>query len=143
MVCWFQGESEMPPLVKGCFVSIKSHVSKHPVILITKENYAKYISIQDYIIKKLRDGKISYTHFSDIIRNYLLADHGGVLLDATILLTDELRSEHLPFFTLKMNAPKEFRLFYNCMNDNKSITIKKVLYVKDVFFCRSKTPIRS
>lgn len=105
-ICWFQGKSGMPSLVKGCFDSVKRHAAKHPVVLITMENYQKYVSIPTNIIRKLHCGEISLTHFSDIIRNNLLADHGGIWLDATILLTGELKDLNLPFLTIKLDVPE-------------------------------------
>lgn len=40
-VCWWQGEEQMPDIVKACYHSIQKHACTHPVILITSENYQK------------------------------------------------------------------------------------------------------
>lgn len=107
-ICWFQGEEQMPPIVKGCYASVKRHAGKHPIKLITIDNYNQYISIPDYIINKLNNRQISFTHFSDIIRNKLLANHGGIWLDATIYLTDELRNWNLPFNSIKQQIFNDY-----------------------------------
>lgn len=106
-ICWFQGEKNMPPVVRGCYNSVKRHAGLHPVKLITADNYMEYVNIPQYITEKLDNKEISYTHFSDIIRNNLLADHGGIWLDATIYLTDELKGWDKPFYTIKQNIPSD------------------------------------
>lgn len=107
-VCWLQGEENMPFLCKKCLESIRKHSVKHPVKLITFDNYTQYVNIPEYILEKV--GKsISFTHFSDILRANLLADHGGLWLDATIYLTQDLSSYDLPFFSLKQDYPDNKR----------------------------------
>lgn len=34
--CWWQGEANMPDIVKVCYASAKHHAGQHPVILITE-----------------------------------------------------------------------------------------------------------
>ena len=106
-ICWFQGGNNMPPIVRECYYSVKRHAGLHPVNLITIDNYKEYVTIPKYVISKLDNKEISYTHFSDIIRNNLLADHGGIWLDATIYLTDELKGWDKPFYTIKQNIPSD------------------------------------
>lgn len=82
---WWQGENTMPPIVKKCFELAKLHAPMgHPVILLSEDNYMQYATIPTYIIKKVKDKTISLTHFSDILRVTLLAEHGGLWLDATL-----------------------------------------------------------
>ena len=51
---------------------------------------ADYLDIPDFIWSKRKADIISRTFFSDIIRLALLYVYGGVWLDATILLSDQL-----------------------------------------------------
>lgn len=102
-VCWFQGEEAMPPIVKACYKSILQHANGRKVILITMDNYKNYADIPHFIEDKVTCGKISLTHFSDILRNALLYQNGGIWIDATIYLTDDLHIEQLPFFSIKRN----------------------------------------
>ncbi len=102
-ICWFQGEEQMPRLVKKCLKSIREYSGRHEVHIITMDNFEDYITIPDYILDKVKRKEISLTHFSDIVRSNLLADHGGIWLDSTIYLTGELESWNLPFFTIKQN----------------------------------------
>jgi hypothetical protein len=46
-------------------------------------------------------GLISKTHFSDILRMALLSEHGGIWLDATMLVTGTIHQKNMPFFTIK------------------------------------------
>ena len=85
-VCWWQGEDAMPDIVKACFNSIKAHACKHPVVLVTENNYKKYIDIPLHIIEKVNANRISLTHLSDILRMALLARHGGIWIDSTVLI---------------------------------------------------------
>lgn len=103
-VCWFQGEAAMPPIVRKCYESIKSHSGNHPVVLITVDNFNEYVKIPETILKKYEAGELSLNHLSDIIRANLLAQQGGLWLDATILLTEDLKDGifDAPVYTAKI-----------------------------------------
>jgi len=101
-VCWWQGENAMPPLVKACYNSVLKYSNGYDVTLITKENYGDLLSIPEHIITKYNNGTITVTHLSDIIRMLLLANYGGMWLDATVLVTDEITFEEgRSFFTIR------------------------------------------
>ncbi|MBQ2946735.1 MAG: capsular polysaccharide synthesis protein [Bacilli bacterium] len=85
--CWFQGIDNAPSLVKLCFNKIKKIFKDYEIVLITAKNYSDYINIPNYIISKWEKGIISNTHFSDIIRIELLAEHGGIWIDSTVYCT--------------------------------------------------------
>jgi len=101
-VCWWQGENAMPPIVQSCFQSLCSHAGNHPVHLITQENISKYVTIPDYILRKVQKGKISFTHFSDILRMCLLYEHGGLWIDATVYVSQPIPEKVFqePLFTV-------------------------------------------
>lgn len=105
-VCWWTGEDTAPSLVQRCIRSIRENAGPHPVHFITAENYSTYLEIPDFLLKKLSDNQIGPAHFADYIRVKLLAEHGGLWLDATIFCSaqvPELCFAH-PFFTCK--SPK-------------------------------------
>lgn len=84
-VCWLQGENSMPPIVKLCYERLKKMSPPgRKVVLLHQQNLSDYVQIPEYIIQKLNRGLISKTHFSDILRFALLAEHGGVWIDSTI-----------------------------------------------------------
>ena len=83
-LCWWQGEASMGPLVRECYARIKRFNPDKQVILITDDSMAQYVSFPVYILEKYQKGIISKTHMSDLLRAELLAQHGGVWMDATI-----------------------------------------------------------
>ncbi|MGG3625215.1 capsular polysaccharide synthesis protein [Bacillus gobiensis] len=92
-VCWWQGYDNMPQLVSQCYESIIDNCNNHEVKLITKDNYADYVDIPDYIVEKLNNGYITITHFSDILRVALLYKYGGCWIDATIYISSKIPEE--------------------------------------------------
>ncbi len=81
--CWWQGIESAPLVVKKCINSIIKSSGHHKVIIITEDNYKNYTHIPEWIEIKKKEGIISRTHFSDILRLSLLAEHGGMWLDST------------------------------------------------------------
>lgn len=83
-VCWWQGESEAPELVRACIGSIRSNLPDcAELILITDENCLEYVTFTDAVINKYRNGMISLTHLADVLRTELLYRYGGMWIDAT------------------------------------------------------------
>lgn len=89
-ICWFQGEENAPEIVRKCINSIREHSSGHEVIILTEENITDFVTIPNIVLEKYRRGLISKTHFSDIVRLNLLAQQGGLWIDATIFMTKDL-----------------------------------------------------
>ncbi len=89
-VCWWQGEGQMPPIVKVCYDSIRRHAQQHRVVLVTEQNFAQYVELPDYILRKFKEGKISIAHLSDILRVCLLSQYGGIWTDCTNYLTRDI-----------------------------------------------------
>lgn len=106
-VCWFQGIENAPDIVKRCYESI-CNVKNKEVILITNENYLQYTDFPKHIIDKWESGVITPTHFSDLLRVELLSKHGGVWLDSTVFLSDNLLPSYLDntsFFCFQVLKP--------------------------------------
>lgn len=108
-VCWWQGEDNMPPIVKVCWEKLCSINFGREVILITKDNYNQYVNIEPHIKKILENGKISITHYSDVLRFNLLYNYGGIWLDSTIYV-NESASKLLdsPFITLSVDYSEKY-----------------------------------
>ena len=87
---WWQGEENMPSIVKTCYQTLKYYSNGHYINLITKDNYRNFVTIPDYIIKKVKKKIFSLALFSDILRICLLYEYGGLWLDSTVLLTKPL-----------------------------------------------------
>lgn len=101
-VMWYQGIQDAPQIVQACIKSIIINAGKHPVFIINKYNYFKYVSLPLFILRKFNKGLFSITHFSDIIRMALLSKYGGYWIDSTYLVTSPLIKINSSFFTLKV-----------------------------------------
>ena len=102
-ICWWTGEENAPPLVKQCIHSIYRAAGKHPGHLITEQNYAEYLSIPGFMLRRVREGTMGLAHLADYIRVSLLAQYGGLWLDATIFCASPIPTFYfeMPFFTCK------------------------------------------
>ena len=102
-VCWLQGEENMPLIPQLCLQSIRKYANGHKVIVLTLDNYNEYVKIPQILIEMYHSGKIKPAHFTDILRINLLAQQGGLWLDATMLVTRNLPQEifNYPFFSIK------------------------------------------
>ena len=92
-ILWWQGIENAPLIVKKCIESVMSNANKHSVVIIDKNNYAKYIKLPEYIIKKVENQIITITQFSDILRMSLLYEHGGIWMDATIFAVSDFSKD--------------------------------------------------
>ena len=105
-ICWWQGEESMPPICRSFFEKIKKNVSEGwEVQLITKDNYSEYVKIPPHIIDKHRSGIIKIQQFSDILRQALLYQNGGLWMDITLFtLPGFLRTvkTDLPFWSANL-----------------------------------------
>ena len=105
-VCWFQGLKQAPEIVQRCVASIKLHMPEYEICILTAENIFDFVTLPEPIIRKYQSGTITHTHFSDILRTALLVQHGGIWLDATVLLTDAipLQMAEQPLFMLQKST---------------------------------------
>lgn len=99
-ILWYQGEEQAPEIVRECIKSVRKYYDN--VVVLDEKNLEDYIKIDSNILNKFQKGLITKTHFSDIVRMKLLAEHGGYWFDATIYLTDKINLE-TSFFTPKLN----------------------------------------
>ncbi|MBQ7219947.1 MAG: capsular polysaccharide synthesis protein [Synergistaceae bacterium] len=90
---WLQGEGNAPEIVRLCLASTRSRCGTHPFHVITSENLGSYLSLPGYVHGRLRDGSMKTAHFSDIVRMALLAEWGGLWLDATIFTASDIPDE--------------------------------------------------
>jgi hypothetical protein len=89
-MCWLQGEDNMPEITRLCVQSIRKYAGKHPVIILSLDNYTNYVEMAPHIVEKYQQGIIKHCHFADILRINILAKLGGVWMDATMLCTKPL-----------------------------------------------------
>ena len=87
---WEQGYKNAPDLVLACCDSVEKFKNGNKHILLDYNSIKDYVEIPDLIYELKEKGTIKSAHFSDILRTYLLAQHGGVWVDSTVLFTDNL-----------------------------------------------------
>lgn len=86
-VCWLQGIENAPDIVKKCYQSLLN-IENRKVVLITEENLVQYVNFPQYIEEKWKNGIITNTHLTDLLRLELLTQYGGLWVDATVLCTN-------------------------------------------------------
>lgn len=139
-ICWFQGIENAPELVKACYNSVLKNYKDKEIIVLTEENYKKYVDIPKYILKKWKKGYITFAHFSDILRIELLSKYGGLWLDSTIFTTKKSElvfNEDIDLFVYKqvdldrknsLAVVASNWLIYANKNNNIINLTKKLLY---------------
>lgn len=107
--CWWQGEEQMPELVKLCQARLKQVFPKEnaELHLITLDNYRDYVEIPAHIIRKFEDDIITMTTMSDVLRFALLSRYGGYWLDATVFFSGGIPQEYFSggFYCQRMADP--------------------------------------
>ncbi|MDD6655874.1 MAG: capsular polysaccharide synthesis protein [Lachnospiraceae bacterium] len=86
-ICWFQGMNNAPIIVKKCYKSVVDNNPDKEVVVLTSDNINEYVTFPDYIMRKWKQGIITHTHMTDLLRLELLIKYGGLWLDATVLCT--------------------------------------------------------
>lgn len=89
---WESPDGSIPPLVQACLNSVEKYKGKCQRIFLTPENIKDYVDIPQIFWDLKEKGKIKTAFFSDILRTCLLIQHGGIWIDSTVFLTEELPS---------------------------------------------------
>ena len=109
-ICWLQGFDQAPEMVKKCVASIEQYCPDFEIIRLDAKNMYDYASLPEHIKKRFDAGRIPFAHFTDVLRTAILVEHGGIWIDATVLLTASIPEAILkePFFMFQ--NPRPFRL---------------------------------
>ena len=141
---WGQGWDfeKLPEVVKISYKSVQKYNEDYKIIHLDMNNINDYLEIPKYILEKVESKKISFAHFTDIIRLALLNNYGGVWIDATILLTDYLPQEYfeMDYFmfqrddSLSLENKKdweEYDDFYFSWNDEMKVRVlNSIIFAK-------------
>lgn len=108
---WWQGEVHMPPVVKDCVNSMKQHSNGAEVIVLDEDNLGNYIEIPTVVKEKFERNKITITHLSDIIRFELLHKYGGLWLDSTVMVSEDIPDWifEADFYTIKNGTGGDYK----------------------------------
>jgi hypothetical protein len=82
---WHAGPDRAPDLVRRCTDSVARAFGDRPVVLLDDRSLAGLVALPPWVTE--RREAIGPTHYSDILRCALLAEHGGTWIDATVLMT--------------------------------------------------------
>lgn len=85
---------KIPNVVELCMKSWKKFHPEYEIILLTKKNYKGYVTIPEELTAHLNFNDSSQ-RFSDLIRLWVLSEHGGIWMDSTILVKESV--EHWLF----------------------------------------------
>ena len=111
-VLWWQGLDNAPDIIKVAVASQQQYLNKDlfDYHFLTKDNYCDYVQLDEIILEKMEMGRITFTHFSDILRMELLKKYGGLWLDSTIYMTDDFEEAFYKsdFYTNKKNTYPNF-----------------------------------
>ncbi|UXV63486.1 capsular polysaccharide synthesis protein [Lactococcus cremoris] len=141
---WWQGEEVMPPLVKACYQQAKKIYGDN-VIIISKNNYMKYVDISPKIIEKFSKNQISITNFSDVLRINLLYKNGGLWVDGTVFMTNKIGENligTLNFFSVKKNPTRIYNKYisenkwtsYFIASSAKNLVFKVLVEMYNIYF---------
>ncbi|MBO1517761.1 MULTISPECIES: capsular polysaccharide synthesis protein [Psychrobacter] len=91
---WAQGVENAKDTAKLCFASVDKYKGDYEVIRITDANIDEYLDLPEFIKDKRKNPEFRPVFFSDLLRVLLINVYGGIWLDASILLTDDLPTKY-------------------------------------------------
>lgn len=102
-VFWWQGIENAPDIIRRCVQSIRSNSGQFTVQIVDEKNYREFVNVPPHLLEKLSNKTITLTHFADFYRMALLAEHGGLWLDASLFVSKPIEQEIIaqPLFTIR------------------------------------------
>lgn len=123
-VCWWQGYDKMPEIVRMCYDHLVHTLDKDlfEIKLITADNFKEYVNIPGVVMGKYKEGKITLTLFSDILREGLLFQNGGVWIDLTIWVEKDVNkylSLDKDFWSVKLEEIEDQKMWGQLISECK------------------------
>jgi hypothetical protein len=84
---YWDNPDKLPKAVKLCMDSWKKFNPDYEIVLLTKKNYQGYVTIPEDI-RAHPHFNDSPQRFSDLVRLYVVEEHGGIWIDASVLIKD-------------------------------------------------------
>lgn len=108
---WWQGEESADKLFRMCIDSARRHTG-HEVVTLSKENYSKYFTIPEHMLKKQQEGKIALQHICDYMVMAIMAAEGGLFTGATVWWSQDVGDDVLraPFFVPKAESKSQYHM---------------------------------
>ena len=86
---YWDNPDTVPVGVKLCIQSWEKHNPNYTIRFLNKSNYSEYVQIPNEIAQHPRFNDIPQ-RFADLLRLYLIVEHGGVWCDSSILMNESL-----------------------------------------------------
>ncbi len=126
---YWDDPDKIPKTVKMCMAGWKKYNPNYEIILLTKKNYKGYTTIPVNIANNKNFNDFP-ARFADLVRCYVLAEHGGVWIDSSILLKGSLDDWLFPrygefsgFYIDEFTEDKKYPVienwFFACNKDSK------------------------
>jgi hypothetical protein len=130
---YWDNPDKIPKIVKMCIEGWTLSNPNYEIILLTKKNFKGYVTIPDEIRNSI-NFQDNPARFSDLVRLWTLAEHGGIWVDASILLKVSLDEWLFPkyaefsgFYIDMMTKQKEYPIieswFFACNKDSKFVKL--------------------
>ncbi len=128
---WTYWHSDIIPcIVKKCINTWKKYNPSYKIIILNKNNINKYITKINHDVLKHPIYNDSHTRFADLVRFCVLAENGGVWIDSTIILKEnldkwlfnkegEFSGFYINSFTTKNTFPIIENWFFACNKDSE------------------------
>lgn len=126
-IYWSQGFGIAPALVSKCVQTWSSLNPDYTIRLLDSNNISEYLDLTE-VLSSNRIKKASFAAKSDLIRVNLLAKHGGIWVDSTLMclhpLDEWLIPDH-PFFAFSNPGPDRMISSWFLSAEPSSYIIKK------------------
>jgi len=77
-----------PEIVKSSIKSVENFKGNFEHKILNNSTIANYSDLPGFVFDRLKNKKIAYAHFADLLRLNLLKNHGGIWMDATCFMTN-------------------------------------------------------
>ena len=82
---YWDNPMKIPNVVELCIKSWKKFHPEYEIVLLTRKNYKGYVTIPEELIAHVNFND-SAQRFSDLLRLWVLTEHGGIWMDSTMLV---------------------------------------------------------
>lgn len=114
-VMWWQGIDNAPQIVKSN-IRVMKRIFGSRLKVISQNNVFNYVEIDPLLRLKLKNGLIPPAQWSDIIRVALLKKYGGLWIDSTVVVSENI---------LKLPGLFERSFVSICSNSNRTYNVSR------------------
>ena len=116
---YWDNQDKIPKSVKMCMESCKKSNPDYEIVLLTRKNFKGYVTIPDEI-REHPHYNDSPQRFADLVRLYALEEHGGIWIDASVLIKEHFDkwlfpryAEFVGYFQSKYTVDKKMPVIEN------------------------------